>query len=167
MAFYRSTVLVSVDPVCVERGAHDIIEKLQDEFVKYGLIDEVQILETTRLGDPQQFGPDLTVYPEGTHYTNLTGSGIPYLVEEHFMDEYKAHIFEKRCPAKVCRALIKFEILDGPCTSCTVCARNCPVNAISGERKETHIIDQDICIQCGICHFVNSMPSPLINHNQV
>ena len=85
------------------------------------------------------------------------GQGAPNPVVStltHFIDEYKAHIYEKRCPAKVCRSLITFEILDGPCTGCTVCARNCPVTAISGERKETHVIDQDICIKCGICYQV-------------
>ena len=82
------------------------------------------------------------------------GKGAPNPVKstlEHFLDEYEAHIFEKRCPAKVCKALIRFEIIDGLCTGCTLCARNCPVDAISGERRTTHIIDPDICIKCGIC----------------
>ncbi len=85
MAFYRSTVLVSVDPVCVEKGAYELIDTLNDELIKQGLIDEVRILETTRLGDPQKLGPDIIVYPEGTHYTNLTYYDIPRLVEEHFI----------------------------------------------------------------------------------
>lgn len=82
------------------------------------------------------------------------GKGAPNPVKstmEHFMDEYEAHIFEKRCPAKVCKALIRFEIIDSLCTGCTLCARNCPVDAISGERRQVHLIDPDICIQCGIC----------------
>ena len=82
------------------------------------------------------------------------GQGAPNPVASTlrlFRDEYEAHIKEKRCPAKVCRSLIQYEIIDGVCTGCTVCARNCPVNAISGERRMTHVIDPDVCIKCGIC----------------
>lgn len=82
------------------------------------------------------------------------GKGAPNPVKstlQHFLDEYEAHIYEKRCPSKVCKSLIRFEIIDGLCTGCTLCARNCPVDAISGERRQTHVIDPDICIKCGIC----------------
>jgi NADH:ubiquinone oxidoreductase subunit F (NADH-binding)/(2Fe-2S) ferredoxin/NAD-dependent dihydropyrimidine dehydrogenase PreA subunit len=68
-----------------------------------------------------------------------------------FRQEYETHIYEKRCPAKVCRALIRYEIIPEPCTGCTVCARNCPVEAISGERRKVHTIDPNVCIKCGIC----------------
>ncbi len=82
------------------------------------------------------------------------GQGAPTPVEstlKHFRAEYEAHIYEKRCPSKVCKALIRYEILPDVCTGCTVCARNCPVNAISGERRQAHLIDPDICVRCGIC----------------
>jgi NADH:ubiquinone oxidoreductase subunit F (NADH-binding)/(2Fe-2S) ferredoxin len=82
------------------------------------------------------------------------GQGAPNPVIstlQHFRHEYEAHIYEKKCPAKVCRSLIKYEILEEVCTGCTVCARNCPVDAITGERRHPHIIDEELCIRCGIC----------------
>ena len=72
----------------------------------------------------------------------------------YFRDEYEAHIRDKRCPAGVCKALITYSIDPEKCTGCTVCARNCPVDCISGERKQTHVIDQEKCIKCGMCYSV-------------
>ena len=69
----------------------------------------------------------------------------------YFRDEYEAHVTEKRCPAGVCKSLLKYTILGDKCIGCTRCARNCPTSAISGEVKKAHIIDQEKCIKCGAC----------------
>ena len=69
----------------------------------------------------------------------------------YFLDEYEAHILEKRCPAGVCKALISYHIDVEKCTGCGACRRNCPSNAISGERKMPHVIAQEQCVKCGIC----------------
>ena len=69
----------------------------------------------------------------------------------NFRDEYLAHIREKRCPAKVCRALLQYSISSELCKGCGLCARNCPENAISGEPKKPYTIDQEKCIKCGNC----------------
>ena len=69
----------------------------------------------------------------------------------YFRDEYIAHIVDKRCPAGVCKKLLSYEIDPDKCKGCTLCARNCPVNAISGKVKEAHVIDKTKCIKCGAC----------------
>lgn len=71
---------------------------------------------------------------------------------KYFRDEYEAHIHDKKCPAKVCKKLLTYEVDAEKCTGCTVCAKKCPTNCIDGERKEVHIIRQEECIQCGTCY---------------
>jgi NADH-quinone oxidoreductase subunit F len=69
----------------------------------------------------------------------------------YFKDEYLAHVQEKRCPAGVCKELCMFRINPNKCIGCTKCARNCPVDAITGTLKQPHHIDVDKCIKCGTC----------------
>jgi len=69
---------------------------------------------------------------------------------KYFMDEYEAHVMDRRCPSGVCKSLLKYSI-DDNCIGCTICARVCPVSCISGKVKEIHVIDQDTCIKCGAC----------------
>ncbi len=70
---------------------------------------------------------------------------------KYFRKEYEAHVVEKRCPAGVCKNLLHYEIQPDKCRGCTLCARRCPANAITGKVKEPHVIDQSKCIKCGAC----------------
>ena len=88
------------------------------------------------------------------------GSSSPNVVLttlRYFRDEYEAHIKEKRCPGCVCKALISYHIDEDRCKGCSICLKKCPVAAITGQRKQVHIIDPVKCTKCGTC--IDACPS--------
>lgn len=156
-------MVVMDDETCMVDIARFFMEFTQDESCgkctpcRVGTRRMLEILE--RICDGKGTPEDLPLLDElaaeiRTNSLCGLGQGAPNPVVSTlklFRDEYEAHIYNKKCPAKVCRGLIRFEIHPDTCTGCTVCSRNCPVNAITGERRQPHFIDPDICIRCGIC----------------
>lgn len=126
-------------------------------FCRIGTLRMLEILEriTGGKGNPEDLEL-LEDLAEKVKEASLCGLGQtapnPVLTTlRYFKDEYEAHIFEKRCPAKRCRALITFEIIPEKCTGCRACVLVCPTEAILGEKKEPHQIIQAKCTRCGIC----------------
>lgn len=70
---------------------------------------------------------------------------------KYFRDEYIAHVRDKKCPAGVCISMLRYIIEKESCKRCGICAKNCPVGAISGSKEEPYVIDQDKCVKCGVC----------------
>ncbi len=71
---------------------------------------------------------------------------------QYFRHEYEQHIYQKKCSSGVCQQLLSYFVIEQACKACTICARNCPTNAIAGERGQVHKIRQELCIKCGVCY---------------
>jgi len=125
-------------------GSQRMLEILERITTGEGTLDDIDTLE--RLAD------DII---EGS-LCQLGGSAPnPVLTTiRYFRDEIEAHVVEKRCPAHVCRPLIRYQIIKDACNGCHACYSACPVDAISGERKKLHRIDQRLCIKCDTCRQV-------------
>ncbi len=126
-------------------------------FCRIGTKRMLEILEriTEGRGVPEDI-PRLESLAENIKLGSLCGLGQtapnPVLTTlKYFRNEYEAHIFNKECPAKSCRELISYRVVAENCTGCTLCLRVCPVNAITGEKKEIHFINSEICTRCGAC----------------
>ena len=155
-------MIVMDDHTCMVDIARYFVEFLEGESCgkcppcRLGLGQLSQLLRKVSRGEAEP--ADLEAIEDvarGTAESALCGLGTsapnPVLSTlRYFRQEYEAHL-EGRCPAGVCKELIRYEIT-GDCTGCLLCIKPCPVDAISGKKKEVHILDQDLCTRCGICH---------------
>ncbi|MBL6964632.1 MAG: NAD(P)H-dependent oxidoreductase subunit E [Bacteroidetes bacterium] len=155
-------MIVMDDRTCMVDIAKYFIHFLKDESCgkctpcREGLVLLYDLLENITSGEGQD--GDIEIIEQISETMELgslcaLGQTAAYPVLStlnYFRQEYEAHVTEKKCPAGKCKHLIEFDINEN-CTGCILCKVNCPVEAISGEKKQLHLINQDLCIQCGIC----------------
>ncbi|MCP4665609.1 MAG: 4Fe-4S dicluster domain-containing protein, partial [Deltaproteobacteria bacterium] len=122
-------------------GTKQMLDILEDITEGRGKPEDIDLL--VELGEAIHAG---SVCGLGQTAANPVLSTIRY-----FRDEYEAHIHDGRCPAKVCKALISYRISAEKCVGCRICLKSCPTGAISGEKKEPHVVDQSKCVKCGVC----------------
>jgi len=126
-------------------------------FCRIGILRMLEILERISKGEGMEEDVELLgELAQNVKRASLCGLGQtapnPVLTTiKYFRDEYEEHINEKKCRAKRCQALITYEIIEEKCPGCGLCVKYCPTGAISGEKKEPHVIDQEKCIRCGLC----------------
>jgi len=126
-------------------------------FCRIGTLRMLEVLQRITEGKGKE--EDIELLEELAHNVkraSLCGLGQtapnPVLTTiKYFRDEYEAHIYEKKCPAKKCHALITYEIIPEKCPGCGLCTKYCPSGAISGEKKKPYVIDNEKCIRCGLC----------------
>lgn len=116
---------------------------------------EILVRITEGKGEPEDLDK-LEVLAKNIKASALCGLGQsapnPVLsTMKYFRDEYMAHVVEKKCPAGVCKSMIKYIIDTDVCKRCSICKKNCPAGAISGDKNTPFVIDQDKCIKCGVC----------------
>ncbi|MEE0772931.1 MAG: NADH-quinone oxidoreductase subunit NuoF [Anaerovoracaceae bacterium] len=116
---------------------------------------EILVRITEGKGEPEDLDK-LEVLAKNIKASALCGLGQsapnPVLsTMKYFRDEYMAHVVEKKCPAGVCKSMIKFIIDNDVCKRCSICKKNCPTGAISGDKNTPFVIDQDKCVKCGVC----------------
>ncbi len=156
-------LIVMDESVCVVDVAKFFLNFVQDEscgkctFCRIGTLRMLEIVERITKGEGKEGDLEsLEELAQGVKRASLCGLGQtapnPVLTTlRYFRNEYEAHIYEKKCPAKKCQALITYGIIPEKCPGCGLCAKYCPQDAISGKRKEPYFIDPEKCIRCGLC----------------